>query len=783
MQKLILLMFIIFTTISPCFSQNISEIKGKVTQADTQEALVGVTLLIKETSIGTTTDGDGKFRLRDIPQNSTLIVSFIGLQTAEILIDGSQTFYKIELQPAANLLEAVTVGFENVNVLSRRRTENVQKIPEAVTAFTSKEIEKSGMRQVGEFLLAAPNVNFINSQNQGNVAITLRGVSQVRNGDAPVAFVLDGVTLPSPNSISQELYDIERIEVIKGPQGALYGRNSIGGVVNIITRKPTNKPEHHFKIGYGNGNSFLIKGSTSGALWKDKVMYRLAAVHNSRDGLIKDSLFNRTVDFQNNTYLRGQIFANITQKLTLETSFSYGNTEGGAIYWARVYKDFDANNFNSAITSDILGKNQRKLLDGSVKLRYEFEKAGTLEYIGAYSQTDEVFTGDLDFSPLSFLGQRQSLFNQASIQELRFTSPSYRKLRWIVGLFNTTNNRNLVTTGTADAANPLSEIVFNIPKGTGFVPFLQREEDNQNSTSAVFGQMNVDITEKLEFSAALRYDNDSRKQTNVLLKTDKTATFDKIQPKFSLAYKANNALMFYTTYAQGYRSGGFNAPGVISFPEKYAAESTTNYELGAKSSWLNNRLIFNLSAFSIDFVNQQLFIVDITTVSQGIINVENTTSRGFEAELKLRPFKQLDLIAGYGFTDARLTTIADVRQKQYEGSYSPLAPRSTLNFVAQATIPVKKQNNDLIFRVGMQRRGITYWHMNNKSFQNPITLFSSRITWAVKKFTVSVWGENLLDIKYNTEYFAKEFSGSGSDIRWPAQPRSFGIEFGYRFGR
>jgi iron complex outermembrane recepter protein len=192
-------------------------------------------------------------------------------------------------------------------------------------------------------------------------------------------------------------------------------------------------------------------------------------------------------------------------------------------------------------------------------------------------------------------------------------------------------------------------------------------------------------------------------------------------------------------------------------------------------------LIVNLSAFSIDFANQQLFIVDIATVSQGIINVENTTARGFEAEIKLRPFKQLDLIGGYGFTDARLTTITDTRQKQYEGSYSPLAPRSTLNLVAQATLPIKKENNDLILRVGMQRRGITYWHMNNKSFQEPITLFSSRVTWAVKKFTISIWGENLLDTKYNTEYFAKEFSGS--DIRWAAQPRSFGIEFGYRFGR
>jgi iron complex outermembrane receptor protein len=782
MQKFIFLLIFTFI-LRITFAQSSNEIQGKIIQVDNQEALIGVSILVKGTEIGTTTDGDGKFRLKNITPNSILVISFIGLQTQEVTVTVDKTFYLIALQPDATVLETVTVGFENVNVLSRRRTENVQKIPEAVTAFTSKEIEKSGMKQVGDFLQATPNVNFINSQNQGNVAITLRGVSQVRNGDTPVAFLLDGVTLPSPNSITQELYDIERIEIVKGPQGALYGRNSIGGVINIITRKPTNKPEHHFKIGYGNGNSFFLKGSTSGALWKNKIMYRLAAVHNRRDGLLKDSLFNRTVDFQNNTYLRGQIVANITPKLTLETSFSYGNTEGGAIYWARVYKDFDANNFNSAITSDKLGNNQRKLFDGSFKLRYEFEKTGTLEYIGAYSYADEVFTGDLDFSPLSFLGQRQALLNKAFVHDLRFTSPSYKNLRWIVGLFNTTNNRNLLTTGTADAANPLTETFFGIPKGIGFVPFLQREEENQNTTAAIFGQLNWDITEKIELSAALRYDNDYRSQTNTATKATRTATFDKVQPKLSLAYKATDNLLLYSTYAHGYRSGGFNAPGIVSFPEKYVAETTINYEIGVKSSWLDNRLILNLAAFAINFSNQQLFIVDVATVAQGIINVEETTSRGFEAEIKLRPLKFLDLIGGYGFTDARLTTIADTKQKQYEGAYSPLMPRSTLNLVAQFTLPIKKENNDLIFRIGMQRRGITYWHINNKSFQNPITLFNSRLTWAVKKFTLSAWAENLLDATYNVEYFAKEFSGSASDIRWPAQPRSFGMELGYRIGR
>ncbi len=786
MLKLLFTIALFFVAI-PVFSQNIRKIQGKIIQTDSKEALIGATVMIKGTIIGTSTDTDGKFAIKfettQVPENIILVASFIGLQSLEIAITNEQTYYDIQLTPDVNVLETITVGFENVNVLSRRRTENVQKIPESVTAFTSKEIEKAGMRQVGEFLSATPNASFINSQNQGNVAITIRGVSQVRNGDAPVAFVLDGVTLPSPNSISQELYDIERIEVIKGPQGALYGRNSIGGVINIITRKPTNKPEHHFKIGYGNGNSFLAKGSTSGALLKDKIMYRIAAVYNRRDGLIKDSLFGRTVDFQNNTYLRGQIFANITKNMTLETALSYGNTEGGAIYWARVYKDFDANNFNSAITSDILGKNNRKLLDASVKLRYDFENAGTLEYIGAYSKTDEVFSGDLDFSPMSFLGQRQALLNEATIQELRFTSPSYKKIRWIAGLFYTGNNRSLITTGTTDAANPLSLAFFGIPTGTGFVPFLQREEENQNSTMAGFGQMNIDITEKLELSAALRYDTDSRKQTNVASKTTKNATFDKVQPKLSLSYKVTESLLFYTTYAQGYRSGGFNAPDISSFPEKYDSESTVNYELGMKSSWLANRLIVNLSAFSINFSNQQLFIVDALKAAQGIMNVTSTTSRGFEAEIKFRPFKSLDLLAGYGFTDAVLTTIENPSQKKYENSNSPLSPRSTLNLVAQVTIPLKKESNNIILRAGMQRKGIVYWHINNKSFQNPVTLFNARATWAVKNLSFSIWGENLLDTKYNTEYFAKEFSGSGTDIRWLAQPMSFGLELGYRFGR
>ena len=229
---------LLFALLCPLFvfSQKIT-INGNI--SDAQDLLPGVSILEKGTTNGTSSDIDGNFSIK-INQKATLVFSFIGYKTQEIKITNKKSLMVILEEDRSSLDEIIVKGFTGVIGQARRRAESIQNIPESVVTFTSKGIEAKGIENIKTFSDHVPNVNFTTSQNIGNNFITVRGISHIRNGESPIAFVIDGVTLPDANLINQELFDVALIEVVKGPQGALYGKNAIAGAINILTNKPTN---------------------------------------------------------------------------------------------------------------------------------------------------------------------------------------------------------------------------------------------------------------------------------------------------------------------------------------------------------------------------------------------------------------------------------------------------------------------------------------------------------------------------------------------------------------
>ncbi|MEM6298915.1 MAG: TonB-dependent receptor [Bacteroidota bacterium] len=771
-MKQLFLSFLIFIV---AFHSNAQEqtISGRVQELESKEPLTSANVSLKGTTQGTTTDNIGEFSLKvaEPIEGKILVVSFIGMETVEIPLEKGKSKYIIELREDSQMLDEVVIGFKKVNVFSRRREEDLQKVPESVTAFSESEIQEAGIEGVQDFVALTPNVTFINSQNVGNIAITTRGISQVRNGDAPVAYVVDGVTLPSPNSINQELFDISLIEVMKGPQGALYGRNAIGGAVNIITEKPTDESKHFVELGYGNGQNFKAKAGSSGKIIPEKLLYRVGGYYKNRDGLIENETLEENVDFIESFGLRGQLTAFLSSRLELDAGVSYSYADAGAIYWGAYAEDNQSDNYDPQPLSDILGNSERNLFDAHLKLNLDLGKVGELEWISAYSQVEEDFQGDLDFTALSALAQRQRLFNTGLIEELRLTSPSDQRFRWILGAFLMLNQRDLLTVGSVDLSSDFAGF-FGFEAGTGFAPFLERDEENDNQTLAFFGQGNFDLSDKIELSAALRYDFDSRSQTNVLTNETREENFDQLQPKFSIAYRPTEQVMLYGTYARGFRSGGFNAPGVDAFPAVFEKEFTDNFELGLKTSWLENRVIFNAAAFRINFQNQQIFIVDLATVAQGIINIDETISQGVELEFKAKPHPRFDIVTGYGLTDTKITSLES--NPEWEGNASPLVARSTFNLGLQYAQPLNEKIQ-LIPRIDFEQRGELFWHVDNVDRQEPFNLLNARLYLTQERWNVSVYARNLTNTEYNVEFFAREFSGGGADIRWPMQPLSWGF--------
>ncbi|MEL7002724.1 MAG: TonB-dependent receptor, partial [Bacteroidota bacterium] len=269
-------------------------VSGRVTTGG--EPGYGINVYISGTSIGTSTNLEGYYNLSIPKSTDSLTFSFLGFESKRVKIEDSRII-NVNLVENSELLDEITVrGFANVTTLARKRQENVQSIPESLVVFSSKEIEDGGFEGIPDFINAVPNASFTSSQNIGTHALTVRGISQLRLAEAPVALVIDGINAPNPSVIDQELFDIEQIELVKGPQGALYGRNAIAGALNIITKKPTNEHNGFVRMGYGNGNTFKASGSSGGPIIKEKLLYRIGAAYQNSDGFITNDFSGQEVD-------------------------------------------------------------------------------------------------------------------------------------------------------------------------------------------------------------------------------------------------------------------------------------------------------------------------------------------------------------------------------------------------------------------------------------------------------------------------------------------------------
>ncbi len=412
---------------------------------------------------------------------------------------------------------------EEVVVTSRNRKEKLQSVPIAVTVFSREDIEEGDIESFADFVALIPNMSFAQSLNPGNVAITVRGIGQVRNGDAPVAVVVDGITQAHPNAINIDLYDIERIEVLKGPQGGLYGRNAIGGAISIRTREPSLEPEHRVTLGLGSANETELTFASGGPLAGEKLLYRVAGLYRDRDGYQTNRTLGVDADPKrdSNVSLRLSFLPN--DSLSVDLKLTGSKTRDGGGYYIPVTSG-NPNETHTEPVSELLPYGERDLRDVSLALQYRRDW-GTVSLQAGSNSIDEIFYAD-DYLPVSFLWAYQDLEVTASTQELRFTSRDDRRLRWVIGAFLLDTDRGLDTVVGIDTdSNGLFDGPFDIN--------LVIREENDNRASAVFGQLNYDINDQLEISLAVRHDRDKREQTNALTGTQRTKRFDDLQPRLA----------------------------------------------------------------------------------------------------------------------------------------------------------------------------------------------------------------------------------------------------------
>ena len=701
-------------------------------------------------------------------------------------------------------------ALEEITVTARRREESIQDAPYAVTAFSAQGIEDAGIERVEDFVALTSNVTLATSQGIGTSFLSIRGLTQVRNGEAPVATIIDGVLQFSGIQFRQELFDIESIEVVKGPQGAIYGRNATGGAIIINTKRPTEETEGYLTVGAGNGDEYSVEGSIGGAL-ADGVFGQFSARYIDREGYLDNITRGEKADRFEDLTTRGRLIWEPSDELTVDLRGSVQMHKGRGIGFQYQAVDLapdgitaigfgtdtgpiDANNV-LAVRDNNKDFGERDMTDFSLKVDWE-TGAGTLTSTTAYTDIEE--WSDSDQFPYTnarsapelfgFDGTQTGWFDLAAFsQELRFSSPADQRVRWEIGAYYLDWERFVslstgVDTGagiirierepTTDPANPTTSFLA---------------DDNNNTAKAIFGQVNIDLTDQFELSLAARYDEEERVQDVSPLQfpagqpgARNTATFDKLQPKVTLRYQPTDATNWYLTWGEGFRSGQFNQNGIAEVAagagingvsDVADQEDSESIELGFKGQFADNKLRLSAAIFSTDVEGQHFFSFIGAISAQILTNIDKVELRGGELDLVYRATDYLELYASYGYTDSEI--------KAYNvdpaavGNKAPYIAENTFNVGGQLEIPWGLGNTLLFTRVDYERRGEQYWDVLNSTARDPLDLLNLRI--GVKdadgKWSVIGSVDNATDELYNSEWVAGGFSARAPGRIWNVEAR------------
>jgi iron complex outermembrane recepter protein len=721
-------------------------------------------------------------------------------------------------------------ALEEIVVTARKRNENFQDVPVTMDVFTAQEIAAAGIESPRDFIAMVPNMTLVETQNIGNSFITIRGISQARNSEPSVAVLVDGVLETNPYEFTQGLYDIKQIEVLKGPQGALYGRDAIGGAIIIHTADPSDHFEASTRLGVGNGLAEKAGLNFSGPLDSAGTLkYRASFNYYNTAGYLENVYLDRKADPYRDYSGRLRLLWTPADNFSADLRFMYDKAETTAYYFviprsqeSNPFSDFttpgNANDTTSPIQNNNLGTDKRDILDVALKLDYSLGY-GTITSITDFNHTQEIDTGDAyDFRPVTTsveyaltggtpaadggpFDESQSQFIDVKTvsQELRFTSPVVNGFSWIAGAYFVHTKRFISTGNLADRGDG-APAVFYTPIVDPTNPFATNtnqtflSDSQDNNAWAVFGDAIYEFTKQWELDVALRYDQDQRQNTTdtptFFLPTTtavtgevRKATFSATQPKATLRFKPTDDWTFYGGWSRGFRSGGFNqtgvgevarANGVLGVNDLFQAEIADTYEVGFKSQFFDRRLTLDADVFHTQSKNGYFFVFIAADSTQNLGNL-SATYKGAEVSLTAHPTDRLDLYANVGFTDSRITAMAD---PTVIGNQAPLVSRNTAGAGAQYRQPLGDGLTGTV-RLDYNEIGRTWWEPYNITSRDPVSLVDLRMGLQGQKWTVTAWSKNLTNKIYNAEFSPGNVGGAG--FLWRALPRRYGVDLDYKF--
>jgi iron complex outermembrane receptor protein len=689
-----------------------------------------------------------------------IVVLFAAAQAQDHSIQDSVRNYKID----------------EIIIKSPKYNQNLLEIPTAVTMLPERFIENNKVENLTDVSAFVPNFFMPDYGSKLTSPVYIRGVGN-RINTPSVGLYVDDIPYFEKSAFNFDFYDVERIEVLRGPQGTLYGRNTMGGLINIITNNPEKERKTKLSVDYGNYNQIRTTISHNQPIGKKlAILSSLHQTHN--DGFYTNKFNNSKVDKLNSYSGRMKLKYEVSKRFKASASIQYENSKQGGYPYA-LYTD-------STNTADSINYNDesiynRNLLSTGVNLQYSATNFN-IRAVSSYQYIDDLQEIDQDFTPRSLFfvtqDQKLNLFSQ----EINIQSNKNKNYDWLFGVFGF---KQLLDKEVTVDYGPDGLKQYKLP----FAEYYYTKwYDNSNSGIALFhestlkfGGFGISAGIRADYEKATLdyiYDKFSNGVQKNAEKVKSEQDYFEILPKIALKYNISKHVVPYATIAKGYNSGGFNATFEREEDRTFKPEQSWNYEAGIKAQWLQQRVFANLAVFYIDWTNQQIYQTVPSGTGSMLTNAGKSVSKGIELEIKTRPTKNLEFWLATGYNNAHFVEYVKDNKTDFSGNYLPYVPQYSFTSGANYLIEVNKiWLNRIRLQLTYNGFGKHYWNEDNVAFQDYYGLLNCRASFEVKNISLSFWGKNISNSDYNSFYF----NALGKSYAQIGKPTTMGINLNVLF--
>jgi iron complex outermembrane receptor protein len=791
MDKVSFLTFlsILLLPIGLVLGQDEINIKGKVTDIK-GDPLIGANVIILNTSYGSSTEWNGTYFI-DLPATEKekkieLEARYVGYISKSVSIT-----LKSETTIQDFTLEEDVLSLKTVVVTAQRREEDLQTVPISISAIESDEIINKGAKRVFDLRYSVPNLNFGPGNNyQGGIRTSIRGIvgTSANTGAEPrTGYYIDDIYCGRRLAYNQDLLEVERVAVLRGPQGTLFGKNVISGLINISTRKPHGRLEGNLRLEGGNYNNFGANFMLNVPLIENRFFAKIAGKVSKRDGYVTNIYNNK--DTNGEEIIGGRLQFRYLASDELELLLNVDGFESSMVPRAETILNDGRYESPRELSHDEDGFDHLDLYSTALTVNYRFLNGLNFKSISSFRWNNNWNGSDWDFSSDPYLTAEWTDSTRQFTQEFRLTSPLYEFFDYVAGVYYLYQNIDKNATLSAGPEFPVPDAeVFC--KGTVM----------RNSIAGYFNG-NLHLIKNLTLNAGLRYtyekstaEFNSKNYPEPIFYIDVenyTDTYSEgvLSPRLGLNYSLSPNVFMYGFVAQGFTSGGWNLYFASTMERiKYEPEYATSFELGIKSSWWNNRVIMNLSTFLTKFRDYQVsqyFVTEEGVWESNRTNAGKVTTKGFELDLSILLLKELKINGGWGYADARFDEYKNAGGDgiDYDGNRLPWSPKNEYNISIEYQQSVGNLGSILIYGEFVHQGNYFCMASNDVelSFVDSHELLNARVgfNFVDNLFGIFIWGRNLLD----ELYLLDNSPASGIPSVWYGPPRMYGIEVYYNFLR